>query len=73
MKFKDKIYHALYIDDRVNVLKGRYEGQAGTVLRWLFADWYLVEMDKNSVEIVVGVHLGELEPRILKEQKNENC
>ena len=73
MKFRDKIYHHLYIDDRVNILKGRYEGQAGTVLRWLFADWYLVEMDKNSVEIVVGVHLGELEPRILKEQKNENC
>ncbi len=68
--FKDKIYHNLYIDDRVNVLKGKYSGQAGVVLRWLFADWYLVKMDKNDVEIVVGVHLDEIEPRILKEQKN---
>lgn len=66
MPFEERLFHNLYNDDKIHILKGQYKGQTGTVLRWLFADWYLVKMDKSNVEIVVGVHLGELEPLDLR-------
>ena len=62
MSFKERIHYAIYNDDKIRVLKGRYKGQTGKVLRWLFADFYLVLIDISNTEIVVGTHLGELEP-----------
>lgn len=66
MPFKERLFHNLYNDDRIRILKGPYEGQTGKILRWLFTTWYLVKMDISGVEIVVGVHLGELEPLDLR-------